>query len=353
MRPALSPFRFLALMMVTAAAVLIGLVLLPDERYLRFKQVSSESIHYLRAKWIYERIHFDRTPIDVAFIGTSHTQSAVDSRIVEEALVEAGRKLHVVNFAIPHLGRDLHYLIVRELLENRRVGELVVELQEFEARAPHPAFQRLADVRDLATAPIVINTGFFENLVRLPLRQGELFLRSRRDERAAKFDGAGYEGAHWDDTYLLHGVSTPRTSTYTAAYLDERAQPLRRALVEKEVMARRFSVSDGGCSLLNRYNRIYLRDLLDLARRHGVQVTFLYLPFFHGPAQAAEAAYFRKFGATLTPSDALDDASSWLNVDHLNVFGARRASRWIGQRLATDHAPAIPETSNPHSPDCY
>ena len=353
MRLALSPLRFLALMMTTAAAVLIGLVLLPGDRYLRFKQVSSESIHYLRAKWIYERIHFDSTPIDIAFIGTSHTQSAIDSRIVEESLVERGKKLHAVNFAIPHLGRDLHYLIVRELLENRQVGELVVELQEFEARAPHPAFQRLAEVHDLATAPIVINTGFFESLVRLPLRQGELFVRAHRDERATMFDGAGYEGVHWDDTYLLHGVSTPRTSTHSAADLDERAASLRKALVEKEVMARRFSVSGARCSLLNRYNRIYLRDLLDLARRHGVHVTFLYLPFFHGPDQPAEAAFFREFGETLTPRDVLDDASSWLNVDHLNVFGARRASRWIGQRLAADHPRANPETRNPRSPDCY
>ena len=319
---------------------LTGLALLPQDRYQRFAEAAAESKHYLRIKWIYERIHFDKTPIDVAFIGTSHTQSAIDSRIVEAGLRARGQDVHVVNFAVPHLGRDLHYLIARELLESRPVRELVVEVQDFEPRAPHPAFQRLGSMRDLLTSPVIVNTGFFDNLVRLPRRQLDLFLPAMAGKAAFVFSPRDYEGAHWDDTERLHGFDQERTGTHSVAYLDEQADLLRAALLDKERLAQRLRLPDG-CSVLKHYNRFYLDGLLNLARERGVHVTFLYLPFFHGPEHPLEAALYAPYGPTLKPQGVLDDATSWLNVDHLNVAGARRASQWLGENLAVS-APGSP-----------
>lgn len=324
--------RFLLLIAFAAALALTGLALLPQDRYQRFAEAATESKHYLRLRWIYERIHFDQTPIDVAFIGTSHTQSAVDSRSVEQGLRARGLAVHVVNFAVPHLGRDLHYLIVRELLESRQVRELVVEVQDFEPRAPHPAFQRLGSFGDLLGSPPVVNTGFFDNLVRLPRRQLDLFFPAMAGKSAFVFSPQGYEGPHWDDTEQLHGFDQVRTGTHSAAWLDAQAKLLRTTLYEKERFAQRWRIG-GNCSLLKHYNRHYLDELLDLARRHGVHVTFLYLPFFHGPDRPLEAAYYAAYGPTIKPQAALDDETSWLNVDHLNVYGARRTSQWLGQTL--------------------
>jgi hypothetical protein len=333
-RPPLSALRWLASIAAVAGIALIALICLPHDPYERFALAATESPHYLRLRWIYERIHLDTTPIDVAFIGTSHTQSAIDSRIVEGELRQRGSNLHVVNFAIPHLGRDLHYLLVRELLEARPVKELMIEVQDFEPRAPHPAFQRLATVEDLFASPLVVNTGFFENLVRLPRREFDLFAPRLTGHRPVEFEPHAYEGPHWDDTERLHGFTMTRDATHPAAFLDARADELRADLEAKRALSRRFTLPNG-CSLLQRYNRFYLEKLLALAREKNVHVTFLYLPFFHGPAESPEARYYRAYGDTLTPHETLDDATSWLNVDHLNVLGARRTSRWIGASLPT------------------
>jgi hypothetical protein len=324
--------RFLAAIVVVACVALGSLVLLPDDPYARFAAAAGENKIYLRLRWIYERIHYDATPIDVAFIGTSHTQSAIDSRIVERELKKRGLDLHVVNFAIPHLGRDLHYLLTRELLESRTVRELVVEVQDFEPRAPHPAFQRLGSVTDLLDSPLVINTGYAENLARLPRRELDLFLPSLVGRDSVRFDAGRYEGPHWDDTERLHGFSQLRDGTHPVAYLDRKADELREDLVSKEALARRLVMPDG-CSLLKRYNRIYLEKLLALARERNVHVTFLYLPFFHGPDEPTEARYYRFYGDTITPRTVLEDPSSWLNVDHFNVVGAGKTSQWVGEVL--------------------
>ena len=343
MAKGLQPIRFLAMCLLVAMASLVGLVLMPHDRYIRFQSMAASSVHYLRAKWVYERIHFDPTPIDVAFIGTSHTQSAIDSALVEKVLRERGHDWKVVNFAIPHLGRDLHYLIVRELLAKRRISRLVVELQEGEARAPHPAFRLLADTSDLLESPVLVNTGYLDNLSRLPERQASLFLRSRAPElfglnRALRPED--YEGPHWDDTLKIHGISAQRTNVYDAEHFRKPVAKLLQDFESKQALGKKLAPPFMRHRLLYRYNLLYLEDLLQLAKSNGVQIVFLYLPFLNGPEAPVDRELVLDYGPIFTPRDVIDEASFWQNEDHLNVHGARRVSRWIGERLHETAPPA-------------
>jgi hypothetical protein len=330
------PLPFLAVVASVAVAVLVGLTLLPHDRYIRFQQMAQESVQYLRAKWIYERIHYDPTPIDVAFIGTSHTQSSIDAELVEQTLRQHGRDWHVVNFAIPRLGRDLHYEIARELLESRHISRLVVELQESEARAPHPAFVSLADVNDVIDAPLVINVDYFDNAARLPLRQTELFFRTLFPvlfNLNRIFDPADYEGAYWNDTYQVHGFTAARTSVFPVEHFEKPVAELRRVFDAKQALGRKLRVPFVRHSLPYRYNLLYLEKLLDLARRSGVEIVFYYMPYFSGPKQPADRELVASYGPILTPQALLEDPSLWQNEDHFNVYGARKASRWIAEAL--------------------
>lgn len=333
----LAPRSFLATLVLTALATLTGMALLPHDRYLRYQQLAHESVHYLRAKWIYERIHFDSTPIDVAFFGTSHTQSGIDSQLVEDRLNTSGVEQHVVNFAIPHLGRDLHYLLARELIENRTVKKLVIELQETEARAPHPAFQRLGNVNDLVSSPLIINIGYFENLLRLPLRQFRLFIHDvfpATSDYKLEFDPNNYEGQHWNDTYIIHGTETPRLATHTAESLSASAAEMMKSFKVKQSYSNMLLVPGQSYGLLQRYNYHYLEAMLELAKARGVEIVFLYLPFFHAPEQPIAADYLSHFGRILKPITLLDDPGIWQNASHLNRAGAARLSVWVADALA-------------------
>lgn len=330
------PLAFLAVIGTVTLALLIGLTLLPHSRYIRFQQAALESLQLLRVKWIYQRIHFDPTPIDVAFIGTSHTQSSIDAELVEAALRARGRDWHVVNFAVPWLGRDLHYLIVRELLETRKPAKLVVEVQESEPRAPHPAFLALAEPGDIIEAPAIINVNYLDNFARLPLRQAALFVRSWLPSLFGldpDFNPAGYEGQYWNDTYRLHGFPETRTAIYATDHFTASVSKLRAAFESKQALGRRLTVPFLHHSLPYRYNMIYLERLLDLAREKGVEIIFYYMPFFTGPRAPADQTMLSAYGPIVSPREVLDDPSSWQNEDHLNVFGARRASRWMGEQL--------------------
>lgn len=333
----LTPFQFLAATMSAAILIVIVLVLLPHDPYIRFQQFSRESVHYLRAQWIYERIHFDGTPIDIAFIGTSHTQSGIDTEVIETSLRSLGKESRAVNFAIPHLGRDLEYLVARELLENRQIKTLVIEVQQIEARAPHPGFQRLASVADMLEAPLVINTGAIENLLRTPLREVELFKRSIFPEKFGlnnAFVNAKYEGPHFNDTYQLHGFSQPRTSVRPKNHFLPELKKIHLELQNKRQLADYFETKMIDHNPLYRYNNIYLKKIVDLAKSRSVHVVFLYLPFIDAPPKPEHAAWLETMGSILVPEDIIADASLWQNADHLNVFGARALSSWIAYALA-------------------
>src|SRR5580698_2403288 len=80
--------RFLAVFLLAAFVALIAMVLLPQDKYLRYQSLNDGSV--ANAYWIYERIHFDPTPIDIAFIGTSRTGRSIHTKRLEEDLSRAG-----------------------------------------------------------------------------------------------------------------------------------------------------------------------------------------------------------------------------------------------------------------------
>src|ERR1700691_2202941 len=84
----IAPLHFFCIMLATTVALLGMACALPDDRYLRYQALTEKAV--VKVGWIYERIHFDPAPIDVVFIGTSHTVFGIDSKKVEQACRDAG-----------------------------------------------------------------------------------------------------------------------------------------------------------------------------------------------------------------------------------------------------------------------
>ncbi len=326
--------RRFALAAAVAVAALAGSLAIPHDRYIRWQETRSEA--WARLGWIYERVHFDRTPIDIAFIGTSHSMNGIDGAAVQAALATAGGGCRqVVNFGFPSYGRNLHWLIARELLEHREVRTLVIEVFENESRKAHPFFINVAEVSDVLEAPLLINLNFFTDIAQLPARQVMLGLKTLLPERFGlhrRLDPARYDGADVDNTRQVQvgGVAlTPLRDRILPPAQLEAAAARARAAKNTNMLGARFE------ALEYRYPRHYLDRILDLARQRGVTVKFLYLPGFayvHG--QPRDPAPYAGRGAMLTTGGLLADPGYWYDLDHLNLQGAAVLSAELGRLLA-------------------
>jgi hypothetical protein len=339
-RPELKTFRrLLGYGALAAVVTLVVMVLLPHDRYIRWQALRTEA--YARFGWIYERIHFDPTPTDVVFIGTSHTMNGVDAATVQQVMAADGvrdtdgRCLTATNFAIPNYGRNVAWTIAHELLSTRRTRMVVLETFENESRKPHPLFIYIADAKDVLGAPLLINLNYFYDIARLPLRQASLSFKSLFPGQfglKSPFKITDYDGSTVDNTRVVNvgGVAlTPsRDTTISPAEL-EKARRHELAIKNTHLLGRRFDALEYAFPLH------YLNGILHLAARHQTPVVFLYLPGYGKPTAPTDPRPYVGHGDMLFAPDIFARKDVWWDVDHLNAKGAAIYSVRVGHMLST------------------
>ena len=353
MAKSLASLRFCWVVLATASIALATACSLPDDRYLRYQTLTDKEV--VKSGWIYERIHYDPTPIDVVFIGSSHTVFGIDSEKVERVCREAGgERCASINLGLQHLGRNMQWLVAREVMQTRKPRLLVVEVQETESRALHPAFAFLADASDVISAPLVVNTSFFPDLAGLPRRQISAFAQSLAPSlfgEHREFLPSLYRGAHWDDVFAekgssAHPIAHPaaRVGAASVAELDR-----ERGHLESEDRSR-LRLPGPLQPLEYRANLLYLENLLTLAREKNVEIRFLYMPSYHDAQAPAFASFYAGFAPTWDmPREIADDHDLWLDVGHLNYAGATALSVWLGAQISKSTSVPKPDGSAAHS----
>ena len=333
----LAPFParrgLLALFVLTFLACCVGAVLLPHDRYIRYQQFGGTAM--LPLGWVYDRLHYDRTPIDIAIIGASRTEVGISAPQVESILAaKLGRPVHVANLSLPQDGRNLHYEMTKELLATHPEVKLIVySLIEHASRTGHPAFRDVADTGDVLRAPMLLNPKYFDNVVYQPYRQLSLFLQTRLPGLFGvhrSFDPRRYTGAEHDATlshWSVHGNWVDRDTIHTAVELAKAAEGK---------VARRNPIFLP--SRLREYEyvveRHYTRATIALARAHHVQTGFLYLPVYAHDQPIADLNFYRARGFILNAGVVAHDASNYSDYAHLNRNGSTKMSRWLAGWLA-------------------
>jgi hypothetical protein len=330
----LSPAAFVAAVAAALVAVLGASILLPHDRYYRYQAHSSGTTR--KADWIYERLHFDPTPVDVALIGTSRMAGGLSAETIESDYCAAtGRRIHVANLGIPETGRNMHYALAREAAKSKRPELFVVELNEVEARRPHPGFVILADAADVLQAPIALNLNYFADLARLPGRQTSLFLATVAGEPAVRrrFAPAAYAGRYFDRTRsipLLDGRVVDKNVVRPRAELDD----LWRERMSREAPLHMLPGPFGG--LEYRLSRRYLDAIELAASKTGAETLYAYLPAYRFPAPPA--ALLRELAIESVAIDlggaSADNPALWFDATHWNAAGADVASRRFAAALA-------------------
>ncbi len=330
--------RLTVVAVAVTAITLIGMVLLPHDRYVLWQSMNTEA--YARLGWMYERIHYDTTPVDIAFIGTSHTMNGIDAATLAQDIAAegvrdpSGRCLTATNFAIPAYGRNLHWLITRELLRTRKVRLLVVEVFENETRKAHPVFSHVADAGDILRAPLLINMNYFPDIARLPYRQLSVAAESVWPEAFGlkrAWSAADYDGSTVDNTRVVNvggkALSPFRDHQEPPADLQKAAEAHVQTK-NPHVLGSRFA------ELEYNFPLHYLNGILELAKATGTKVVFMYLPGYGQADRPTDMKPYRGYGPMIDANAVLRRNDIWFDDAHLTARGAAELTSAVAPKIA-------------------
>jgi hypothetical protein len=319
--------------LTVAFLALVGMVLLPQDKYIRYKALNDGVTS--TAAWVYARIHYDSTPINIAFIGDSRTGGAISTKQLETALAAEGVHVKAANLHIVGTGRNLQYVVAKELLESRKVDLLILEMTELEDRKPHDNFIFLADSEDILLAPPLINFHYLSDVARLPGRQLDLFLQSFRSfsGKDPAFSFADYAGSDLETAEAItdeKGVTHTRDTIHSAQKMDE----LKRLQEAKDTPA----VLPHSLEWLEYHlPRYYIDSILALAASKGTRVVFLYLPRYGAPSEPPP--YVKLYASRvplINPWHLIQEPQLWYDVPHVNWMGAQRITDYLAKTLIRD-----------------
>lgn len=332
--PATKPFAMYCVVMLAMFAFLnvAAVVFLPEDKYLRYE--APNDMDAPTSYWVYERIHLDPTPIDIAFVGTSRTGMSMHSRRLQEDLARDGISAQAVNLYQVRSGTDIQYVIAKELLTNRKVKVLVVEMSEREERKSHDNFAYLADPVDILTSAALVNPAYLLDVSRLPGRQFRLFLemQTRRwglgtpDFVPPPYGGPNLDHAEYVQS--LDGVKHYRNDSHSKEEMEawrlKEERKLTPPLLPKFLSGLEFRIP-----------RYFEERILDLAAAHNTKVVFLYLPRYGGPEYPAPYTRYQSRADLINPWALVRDYRLWSDANHVNWQGAQLLTDYVANALAS------------------
>ena len=317
--------------LAVALASAVAVCLLPENTYQRW-QLLDGTIH-ARAGWIYERVHFDPTPIDVAFVGPSRVGAAINAPRLGRDLAARGLPPNVVNFSLPETGRDINVVIVEEMLKEKTPKLLVIGVTEKPGRFGHSAFKYIAPRRDVVDPGYLANGRYLGNLVYLPFRQMRLFAADvapatmglRKD-----FDPARYRGPTINttgDIVLPDGTVKNGAQPASYAELQRGVTKLEAGLTPPILPAQYADIEFGD-------ERSNIRRIAKAAEAKGVKVAFLFLPYYTGPSAVQEQAFYETYGPVWNAGFISEDAKLFADYGHVTSSGAVLVTDWVAGSVA-------------------
>lgn len=269
--------------------------------------------------FIYDRLHHNTTPVDIALLGTSHTLDAVSDKRMEETLHRSGDTTHVLNMGYCRFGRNMHYALFQELLKYKDPKYIIIEVTEKENRDGHMDFAYMADAGDVLFPQLIFNDNILEDWWKaLTVR-----FESYRQKLLGKYHSP-----------------VVRTQLYAdrqdASIADEGDMQY-----QKETRLDNYEYSTGfGRWFYNQISFAYLDEIHALAQENDVKIFFLYLPQYASIPQPEEVKKYEEYGTVLYPPEEIySNPQNWKDIEHMNSNGSRLMSDWLADNLSTFATP--------------
>lgn len=291
------------------APVFTMILLLPINKRYKYQYLEHDCFNH--ALWIYDRMHINPAPVDIAFIGSSHTVNGINDRLIEELLGDSS--VHVANFGYCRLGRNLSYVMIKELLATKKPKLIILEVRGDEDWFSHPIFPYIADQRDVYLPWLLYNRKLPNDLYTATGYKIEIL----KDKWYGKIKDAPIRMG-------LYGWSAS-IDTASRAYLTQ--------VKNSRKPSHNMSAIERAVQMM--FPRAYLRKIDRLCRTHHCKLTFLYLPQYRPVSDTVkELNTYKKYGNIIFPPDSLlNNPDLRHDGEHLNQAGADKLAVWLAQKL--------------------
>lgn len=277
---------------------------------------------YNHGAWIFDRICRNPTPIDIAFIGSSHTIHSFQEKKMEELLSSND---HLTNLGYCRAGRNFEYALLKLLLKYKTPRTVVIEVNEDEAKNSHEIFAYIASAGDVLTTPTLINRDYFLDVYHAAQARLEFFKAKYIFKRETALPDPGLYG---------YGDADRKV---TEEELEQNAKAWKNRLERTEYPSIR--------KIQMKYPFSYLSKMIKLLNDKNIPIVFVYLPESGSKLKAPKyASYYQKSGLLLIPpSTIFDNQENWMDATHFNDKGSAILSEWMTEQLKKEFC-MMPET---------
>jgi hypothetical protein len=330
----LRAFRKTLFVLAVALACALGASALPGNPYQRW-QLLDGTIHS-NARWIYERSQFDKTPLDVVFLGPSRMGAGVNAPRLAADLKARGLPSNVVNFSLPEAGRNTNWAIAEQMFAAKKPKLVILGVTEKPSRFGHSAFKYLAEPSAIVDPGYLGDWNYLSDLIYLPFRQMRLFASDWLPGGLGlteSFDPAQYKGSSIDTTgsiVLPGGRIKDGENPASHAELMRGVKKLEEG-AHPPILPSRFADLEFGDE------RHYTMEIAELARENGARVAFLFLPYYSGPSElqdVQELKFYEQYGPVLNGGFLASHAEWFGDYGHLTRAGAQVLTDWLAEPVA-------------------
>ncbi len=306
--------KYIVVFLLPFFAGIILLFVIPVDKKFSYRFVKGECDD--KASWIYHRVFEDERNIDIVFSGASQTGSAImDERIENELSRFTGTRIHAVNFGYCRRGRDVQYVMLKDLFQHKNPEILVVEVYEDEPKKSHPVFPYLAGTSELFNSFVLFNQRFPGSILKGIVVRFE-YMKTRffnlKYELRQNFPAFGYR---------------PSQIIAETEWLDENQNNWRNRLNKTiPALLRRTELN---------YSKHYLEKIIELAAQNNCEVLFLYLPESgsHLKYPLINDYYRQLADVVYIPDSIINNKTYWKDATHFNDSGAEQVSEIIVSKL--------------------
>jgi hypothetical protein len=302
--------RLIRNILIFLLPVFLLIVIIPVNKRLIYSGLINDCSNH--GIWIYDRIHLNEKPIDIAFFGSSHTLNAVNDRLIEDSL--KNMQLMVTNFGYCRLGNNLIYVFLKELVKTKKVKAMILEVREDENLFSHPIFPYITDSKDVLLSYPWFNKDQLKDIF-------IHFAYKTENIQKILFNRDSISNLNIENFGFLYSTDTASIFDLDAIKIDRNKPKLRQSSIQREFQMK--------------YPRKYLEKIKNICDANNIKLYFLYIPAYGTPFfKPLEFDTYLKYGEVLLPpAEILEDKTNWTDINHLNLPGANKLSGWLAMKI--------------------